>query len=86
MSTDFTDDFTNNLYLFATPHNNRIFQISDGDSLWMWSRDTLIPGLYSTKWYNEKKIQEGWLKNNEDYLVGVPRVRLLRVQQSMYIY
>ena len=52
----------------------------------MWSRDTLIPGLYSTKWYNEKKIQEGWLKNNEDYLVGFPRVRLLRVQQSMYIY
>jgi hypothetical protein len=48
----------------------------------MWSRETLIPGLYSTEWYNGKKIQEGWLANNEDYLVGVPRVRLLRVEEG----
>jgi hypothetical protein len=61
-----------------TPH----FQISDVDSLWMWSRETLIPGLYSTEWYNGKKIEEGWIANNEDYLVGVPRVRLLRVEEG----
>jgi hypothetical protein len=48
----------------------------------MWSRETLIPGLYSTEWYNGKKIQEGWIANNEDYLVGVPRVRLLRVKEG----
>ena len=48
----------------------------------MWSRETLIPGLYSTEWYNGKKIQEGWLANNEDYLVGVPRLRLLRVKEG----
>ena len=48
----------------------------------MWSRETLIPGLYSTEWYNGKKIKEGWLANNEDYLVGVPRIRLLRVQEG----
>lgn len=48
----------------------------------MWSRETLIPGLYSTEWYNGKKIQEGWIANNEDYLVGVPRLRLLRVEEG----
>ena len=58
------------------------FQISDVDSLWMWSRETLIPGLYSTEWYNGKKIQEGWIANNEGYLVGVPRMRLLRVEKG----
>ena len=58
------------------------FQISDVDSLWMWSRETLIPGLYSTEWYNGKKTQEGWIANNEDYLVGVPRLRLLRVEEG----
>ena len=58
------------------------FQISDVDSLWMWSRETLIPGLYSTEWYNGKKIQEGWIANNEGYLVGAPRMRLLRVEKG----
>ena len=61
-------------------------QVSDTDSLWMWSRETLIPGLYSTQWYNGKKIQEGWLANNEDYLVGVPRLRLLRVKEGRLFY
>ncbi|XP_028408590.1 polycystin-2-like isoform X1 [Dendronephthya gigantea] len=48
----------------------------------MWSRETLIPGLYSTEWYNGRKIKEGWIANNEDYLVGVPRIRLLRVEED----
>ncbi len=50
----------------------------------MWSRETLIPGLYSNEWYNGKKIEKGWLANNEDYLVGIPRVRLLRVEEGNY--
>ena len=46
----------------------------------MWSRETLIPGLYSQEWYNGKKAEKGFLANFEDYLVGVPRVRMLRVE------
>ena len=53
--------------------------------MWMWSRETLIPGLFSAEWYNGKKIQEGWIANNEDYLVGVPRIRLLRVEKGTSI-
>ncbi|XP_028413717.1 uncharacterized protein LOC114536572 [Dendronephthya gigantea] len=56
--------------------------ISDTDSLWMWARETLIPGLYANEWYNGKKIEKGWLANIEDNLVGVPRVRLLRVKED----
>ena len=48
----------------------------------MWSRETLIPGLYATEMYNGKKMQKGWLANSEDYLVGVPRIRLLRVKEG----
>lgn len=58
------------------------FQVSDTDSLWMWSRETLIPGLYATEWYNGKKMNKGWLANMEIYLVGVPRVRTLRVEEG----
>ena len=87
--TAFSKNFTNNRILtnlFVSKYYLKMgiskFQISDGDTLWMWARETLIPGLYSTKWYNEKKIGEGWLANKEDYLVGVPRLRLLRVEQG----
>ena len=52
----------------------------------MWSRETLVPGLYGSDWYNGKKIEKGWLANIEDYLVGVPRVRLLRVKQGKMFF
>jgi hypothetical protein len=57
-------------------------QVSDGDSLWMWARETLVPGLYATEWYNGKKAQKGFIANMEDYLVGVPRIRLVRVKEG----
>ena len=50
----------------------------------MWSRETLVPGLYAREWYNGKKIEKGWLANMEDYLVGVPRIRLLRVEKGKF--
>ncbi|XP_028399329.1 LOW QUALITY PROTEIN: polycystic kidney disease protein 1-like 2 [Dendronephthya gigantea] len=56
--------------------------ISDTDSLWMWARETLVPGLYAKEWYNGEEIPKGWLGNIHDYLVGVPRVRLLRVEKD----
>ena len=63
-------------------NKNSVFQVSDGDSLWMWARETLVPGLYGTEWYNGKKAQEGFIANMEDYLVGVPRIRLARVEKG----
>ena len=48
----------------------------------MWARETLIPGLYAGDWYNGKKSKKGYIANMEDYLVGVPRVRLLRVEKG----
>jgi hypothetical protein len=44
-----------------------------------------VPGLYADSWYNGKEIEKGWLGNIEDYLVGIPRVRLLRIQQGKII-
>jgi hypothetical protein len=48
----------------------------------MWARETLVPGLYATEWYNGKKAQKGFIANMEDYLVGVPRIRLARVKKG----
>ena len=48
----------------------------------MWTRETLIPGLYANEWYNGKKAEKGFIANMEDYLVGVPRIRLARVEEG----
>ncbi len=50
----------------------------------MWSRETLIPGLYAGEWYNGKKSKKGFLANMEDFLVGVPRIRLIRVEEGKF--
>ena len=63
----------------------QIQQASDQDSLWMWARETLVPGLYATEWYNGKKVKKGYIANMEDYLVGIPRVRLVRVEEGNWL-
>ncbi|XP_028402707.1 polycystic kidney disease protein 1-like 2 isoform X2 [Dendronephthya gigantea] len=59
--------------------------VSDGDSLWMWARETLVPGLYAKEWYNGKKIQKGFIANMEHYLVGVPRMRQIPAKWTNYL-
>lgn len=58
------------------------YQVSDGDSFWMWARETLVPGFYAKEWYNGKKAKKGFIANMENYLVGVPRLRLVRVEKG----
>ena len=41
-----------------------------------------MPGLFATEWYNGKKAEKGFIANMEDYLVGVPRIRLVRVKEG----
>lgn len=48
----------------------------------MWTRETLVPGLFANEWYNGKKAEKGFIANMEHYLVGVPRIRLVRVEEG----
>ena len=44
----------------------------------------MVPGLYKTVWYNGKQFEykEGFVSNRLGYIVGMPRLRQLRVKQG----
>ena len=66
------------LYLFL--------KIEKRDDFWLWYRDTLVPAVYEGDWYNgAKKSQNGYILDRESYLVGIPRLRMLRIGEGMII-
>lgn len=60
-------------------------QVSDTASLWEWIEDVLIPGLYDVTWYDGRpfKYKEGYISNREEFMLGMPRLRQLRLKPSM---
>ena len=46
--------------------------------------DVLLPGLYEVKWYNGElsKYKEGFISNKRTFLLGMPRLRQLRMKTS----
>ncbi|XP_068684513.1 polycystin-1-like protein 2 [Montipora foliosa] len=59
---------------FARVHNIPTF--------WKWSKNTFLPRVYDVGWYNGRPFQyeEGFLSNRVAFLVGMPRMRQLRVK------
>ncbi|XP_078351373.1 polycystin family receptor for egg jelly-like [Oculina patagonica] len=59
-------------------------KVVDKDSFWVWTRQKLIPGLYHVSWYNSQPFhyQEGFLSNREVFLIGMPRLRQIRIKQE----
>lgn len=51
-------------------------------SFWNWMRGRLLPALYDTRWYNGWifEYDEGFLGNRELFMVGMPRLRQIRVK------
>ena len=49
--------------------------------------DTFVPGLYNTTWYNGLPFNydEGFISNRENFLVGMPRLRQVRIRQGKRI-
>lgn len=43
---------------------------------------TLVPGLYNGAWYNGKLGQPGFLNDKMSFVVGVARIRQLRVKNG----
>jgi len=59
-------------------------QVTDVDSFWVWTRHELIPGLYHVSWYNSQPFdyKEGFVSNREAFLIGLPRLRQIRLKQG----
>ena len=45
---------------------------------------TLVPGLYNGAWYNGKLGKPGFLNDKMSFVVGVARIRQLRVKSGKY--
>ena len=44
-------------------------------------RNAFVPELFNTAWYNGKPFDydEGFISNRENFLVGMPRLRQIRI-------
>ena len=53
------------------------------NDFWEWIDQTLVPGLYNGAWYNGNTGQPGFLNDKMSFVVGVARIRQLRVKNGM---
>ncbi|EDV28218.1 uncharacterized protein TRIADDRAFT_53596 [Trichoplax adhaerens] len=55
-------------------------KIATINEFWRWTNQVFLPGLYVGTWYNGQSSNlQGFLANRQSYLVGVARVRMLRM-------
>ena len=70
-----------NFYLDTILNIPKVTNVND---FWEWMNQTLVPGLYSGVWYNGKRGQRGFLDDKMSYVVGVARIRQLRVKSGKF--
>ena len=70
-----------NFYLDTILNIPKVTNVND---FWEWMNQTLVPGLYSGAWYNGKRGQRGFLDDKMSYVVGVARIRQLRVKSGKF--
>ena len=65
---------------FANVKTNQ--QVNDAASFWRWMKETFVPGMYNNSWYNGRSFEynEGFIGNRENFLVGMPRLRQVRIR------
>lgn len=63
------------------------FQIRNVTLFWRWMKTSFIPAIFTGDWYNdqEEKIEE-YIGNKRSILVGMPRLRQLRVVKGIIIW
>ena len=61
-------------------------QITDATQFWEWIENIFLPAAFVDDWYNghEERVSE-YIGNKRSILVGMPRLRQLRVKESKYI-
>ena len=70
-----------NFYLDTILNIPKVTNVND---FWEWMNQTLVPGLYSGAWYNGKRGQRGFLDDKMSYVMGVARIRQLRVKSGKF--
>ena len=59
------------------------FQASDAETFWDWLEGQFVPGIYADEWYNKQKVKsEEYISNKKSILLGMPRLRQLRIQKG----
>ncbi|RMX60858.1 hypothetical protein pdam_00003501 [Pocillopora damicornis] len=63
-------------------------EVADNDLFWLWTRNKLVPGLYNVSWYNMQPFayKEGFMSNKAAFLIGMPRLRQIRVKEEIDIH
>ena len=57
------------------------------EELWSWIQEDLIPNVYQGKWYNGEEPEfSGFFSNKLSLLLGMPRVRQLRVKEGNSVF
>jgi hypothetical protein len=63
-----------------------MFQTKNKKDLLLWVREVIIPGLYHEKWYNNMTDKhDSFISDGVGYLIGSPRLRLLRTKKGEHI-
>ncbi|KAL9954010.1 hypothetical protein ACROYT_G041497 [Oculina patagonica] len=76
-------DKSDDRYHIATTTRNdftKIDKIRNTVQLWKWLDDVFVPAVYAGEWYNgQKETKTEYIGNKRSILVGMPRLRQLRV-------
>ena len=60
-------------------------QAKDPRYFWKWLDGQFVNGIYATEWYNKEKVTEQeYIDNKMSILLGMPRLRQLRIQKSKF--
>ena len=58
-------------------------QVTHPDRLWGWMSQFFVPNIYAGFWYNgQREEEEVYFGNKKSILLGMPRMRQLRVKTS----
>ena len=47
-----------------------------------WLEGQFVSGIYAGEWYNKQKVKEEYIGDKMSILLGMPRLRQLRVQKG----
>ena len=76
-----------NFILFIWPNDLVLIQVTNNTMYWSWLQRVFIPGVFSGRWYNGQRDEQTiYIGNKHSLLVGMARVRQLRVKASKFFF
>jgi len=53
-------------------------------AFWEWIEEEFMTGIYDNSWYNGRRFTapEGYISTREAFLVGMPRLKQVRVKEG----